>query len=54
MGHGTLERIHPFSLLRKALAAGFVTVAGMLSAHHDVALAAQALVVVGTVFHSTF
>lgn len=54
MHHGALEGIHPVSLLQKALTAGSVTVMGMLSAHHDVSLAAQMLIVVGTVIHRTF
>jgi len=43
-----------FPALRKALAAGIVTVAGMLAAHHDIALTAKAFLVVGTVFYATF
>lgn len=43
-----------FSALRKALATGIVTVAGMLAAHHDITLAAKAIFVVGTVFYTTF
>ena len=54
MCHGTFEGIHPFPLLGEAFAAGFAAVAGMLSAHHDVPFTAQALIVVGTVFHRTF
>jgi hypothetical protein len=37
----------------KTLTAGILTVAGMLSAHHDIALAAAAVFVVGTIAHST-
>ena len=54
MCHGALEGISPLPLLRKALAAGTVTVISMFTAYHDVAFAAQMLVVVGTVIHCTF
>ena len=54
MRHGTLEGIHPFSLLGKAFTAGFAAVARVLSAHHDISLATKTLIVVGTVFHRTF
>lgn len=54
MNHGTLEGIHPFPLRSKALTAGPVTVAGPFSANHDVALAAQVLVIVGAIIHRTF
>ena len=43
-----------FSALRKALAAGIVTIAGMLAANHDIALASKAFLVVDTVFYTTF
>lgn len=39
--------------LVKALAAGIITVTGMLSSHHDVTLAAAVVFVVGTIAHST-
>lgn len=54
MRQGTAERIPPLSLLRKALAAGAVTVTGVLAAHHDVSLAAQTVLIIGTIFHNAF
>lgn len=39
--------------LVKALTAGVVTVAGMFSSHHDIALAAAVIFVVGTIAYST-
>lgn len=54
MGYGTFKRIHPFPLLPEAVTAGFVAAAGMLSAHHDVSLAAEMLVIVGTIVYRTF
>lgn len=48
------ERLSSLSLLRKALAAGAVTITGMLTSHHDVSLAAQTVLVIGTIFHNTF
>ena len=54
MDDRTFEGIQSLPLLDKALAAGPVTAAGMLSAHHDVSLAAKMLVIVGTIFHRTF
>jgi len=43
-----------FSLLSKALAAGIITFAGMLSAHHNVPFTTVAIVIIGTVRHRTF
>ena len=40
MNRGTLKRIHPLSLLHKTLTASTITIAGTLSAHHDVAFTA--------------
>ena len=37
----------------KALAAGLISAAGMLSSHHNVPLGTQSLLVVHTIFHST-
>ena len=39
--------------LVKALTAGIITVAGMFSSHHDIALATAAVFVVGTITYST-
>ena len=54
MSQGAAERIPPLSLLRKALAAGAVTITGMLTSHHDVSLAAQTVLIIGTIFHNAF
>ena len=54
MSQGAAERIPPLSLLRKALAAGAVTITGMLTSHHDVSLTAQTVLVIGTIFHNAF
>ena len=54
MRQGITERFSSLSLLRKALTAGAVTVAGMLSAHHDITLAAQTVLIIGTIFHNAF
>lgn len=54
MRQGVAERIPPLSLLRKALTAGAVTVTGVLAAHHDVSLAAQTVLIIGTIFHNAF
>lgn len=54
MRQGITERLSSLSLLRKALAAGAVTITGMLTSHHDVSLAAQTVLVIGTIFHNTF
>jgi len=51
MDDGTLKRPHPLSLLQKALAAGVITAAGMFSAHHDIPLAAQTVLIIGTVLY---
>ena len=48
------ERLSSLSLLRKALAAGAVTITRMLTSHHDVSLAAQTVLIIGTIFHNTF
>ena len=54
MRQGITERFSSLSLLRKALTAGAVTVTGVLAAHHDVSLAAQTVLIIGTIFHNTF
>ena len=54
MRQGIAERFSSLSLLRKALTAGAVTVTGVLAAHHDVTLAAQTILIIGTIFHNTF
>jgi len=54
MNHRTLKRIHSLPLLNKALTAGRLTIAGMFSAHHDIPLAAQTILIVDTVLHCTF
>lgn len=54
MSQGAAERIPPLSLLRKAFTAGSVTVAGVLAAYHDVSLAAQTVLIIGTIFHNAF
>ena len=48
------ERLSSLSLLCKALTAGAVTVTGVLAAHHDVSLAAQTVLIIGTIFHNAF
>ena len=48
------KRIIPLSFLRKAVAAGVVTIAGMFAANHDIAFTTIAVCVIGTVFHTTF
>ena len=54
MRQGIAERFSSLSLLRKALTAGAVTVTGVLAAHHDVSLAAQTVLIIGTIFHNAF
>ena len=54
MSQRVTERLPSLSFLRKALATGSVAVAGMLTSHHDIALAAQAILIIGTVFHNAF
>ena len=54
MRQGITVRLSSLSLLRKALAAGAVTITGMLTSHHDVSLAAQTILIIGTIFHNTF
>ena len=54
MRQGITERFSSLSLLRKALTAGAVTVTGVLAAHHDVSLAAQTVLIIGTIFHNAF
>ena len=54
MRQGITERFSSLSLLRKALTTGAVTVTGVLAAHHDVSLAAQTVLIIGTIFHNTF
>ena len=54
MRQGIAERFSSLSLLRKALTAGSVTVTGVLAAHHDVSLAAQTVLIIGTIFHNAF
>ncbi len=53
---GMLQRadISALTSLRKALAAGFITVAGMCAPYHDIALAAIILLIIAAVFHATF
>ena len=53
VGHRALERIHSLSFLRETLAAGIITAAGVLSAHHNISLAAQMLIIVGTIVYRT-
>ena len=53
MRQGITEGIPSLSLLRKALTAGAVTITGMLTSYHDVSLAAQTILIVGTIFHNT-
>lgn len=45
--------IPSLSSLGKALTAGIIRTAGMLPAHHNIALAAKSLLIIGTVFHPT-
>lgn len=54
MRQGITERFSSLSLLCKAFTAGSVTVAGMLASHHDITLAAQTILIIGTIFHNTF
>lgn len=54
MRQGIAERFSSLSLLRKALTAGAVTVTGVLAAYHDVSLAAQTVLIIGTIFHNAF
>lgn len=54
MSQGAAERTPPLSLLRKAFTAGSVTVAGVLATHHDVSLATQTVLIIGTIFHNAF
>lgn len=54
MRQGITERFSSLSLLRKAFTAGSVTVTGMLASHHDITLAAQTILIIGTIFHNTF
>ena len=51
---GTGKHIVSLPAFRKAGATGLVTIAGMSAAHHDVALAAQPGLIVGTIFRATF
>ena len=53
MRQGITEGIPSLSLLRKALTTGAVTITGMLTSYHDVSLAAQTILIVGTIFHNT-
>ena len=53
MGYGTGEGTHAISLLCKALTAGLVAAAGVLSAHTDITLATQMFRVVNTVINAT-
>lgn len=50
----TGKRIRSFSLVVKAFAAGIITVAGVLSCHHNISLAAQTVLIIGTAFYDTF
>ena len=53
---GMLQRtgIGPFSLLRKTFTACIRTAVRMFAAYHNIALAAAFLLIVGTIFNSTF
>jgi len=54
MRRGALKHISAFFLLNKALATGLVAAAGMSAPHEDIALTAEILFVVDTVFNRTF
>ena len=54
VNHRTLIGVHPLSFGDKALTAGSVTAAGMLSSYHDVSLATQVLVIITAIFYNTF
>ena len=54
MRQGIAEIIPSLSLLCKTFTTGAVTVAGMPAPYHDIALAAQAVLIIGTIFHNTF
>lgn len=54
MRQGITERFSSLSLLCKAFTAGSVTVAGVLATHHDVSLATQTVLIIGTIFHNAF
>lgn len=49
----TLKRVITLPLLRKAFTAGLIASLRMLSAHHDITLAAQMILIVHTVIHCT-
>lgn len=53
VNHRTLIRIHSFPLLGETFTTGFITAAGMLSAHHNVSLAAQMLIIITAIFYRT-
>ena len=54
MNHGAFKGTHPLPLLKEALAAGVVAIAGMFSAHHNIPFAAQAILIVGTILYAAF
>ena len=51
---GTGKRIRSFSLVIKTFATGIITVAGMLSCHHNITFTAQTVLIIGTIFHNAF
>ena len=51
---GTGKRIRSFSLVIKTFATGIITVAGMLSCHHNITFTAQTILIIGTTFYDTF
>ena len=54
MDHGAFEGILSLPPASKAVTAGIVTVTCMLSSHHNIALAAHGLLIIGTIFSRTF
>ncbi len=54
MAGGIFKGIPSFPSGEKALAAGPVTFTGMPPAYHDISLAAEMLLIVGTIFNRTF
>lgn len=51
---GTGKRIRSFSLVIKTFATGIITVAGVLSCHHNITFTAQTILIIGTTFYDTF
>lgn len=54
MRNRALKGIHSLPFLHEALTAGLVRAACMLAAHHNIALGAQMLLIIGTILYRTF